>query len=196
MGHEIGYHYESLSRVAAENKNLNHGQLLELAKEDFRGNLKKLRELVPIKTICMHGSPLSKLDNRDLWSVYDYRDFGIECEPYLDIDFSEVFYLTDTGRRWDGDHVSIRDWVSRGNQEWPVYRKTRDIIDAIQAGNFPLKSMVTTHPQRWTDDRGEWIWEAVSQRLKNVGKSLLISTRKKDKRMVPSISNLDENNRR
>jgi len=44
-----------------------------------------------------------------LWKYYDYRDFGIEGEPYFDIDFDKVLYLTDTGRRWDGEAVSIRD---------------------------------------------------------------------------------------
>ena len=59
----------------------------------------------------MHGSPLSKWDNRYLWKKYNYRDFGIIAEPYFDVDFSEVLYLTDTGRRWDGDEVSVRDKV-------------------------------------------------------------------------------------
>ena len=63
--------------------------------------------LSPVKTICMHGSPLSKWDNRDLWKRYNYRDYGIIAEPYFDVDFDEVFYITDTGRRWDGDKVSI-----------------------------------------------------------------------------------------
>jgi len=46
----------------------------------------------------MHGIPLSKFDNRLLWAKYDYRDFGIIAEPYFDIDFDEVLYLTDTGK--------------------------------------------------------------------------------------------------
>ncbi|MBC8179929.1 hypothetical protein H8E88_02285 [candidate division KSB1 bacterium] len=45
--------------------------------EDFRSNLEMLRKLYPVKTICMHGSPLSKYDNRLLWEKYDYRDYGI-----------------------------------------------------------------------------------------------------------------------
>jgi hypothetical protein len=57
----------------------------------------------------MHGSPLSKYDNRAIWEKYDYKKLGIVAEPYFDIDFSETLYLTDTGRRWDGDIVSIRD---------------------------------------------------------------------------------------
>ena len=76
-------------------------ELFELAIDDFRLNLEKLRKFYPVKTICMHGSPLSKWDNRDLWKKYNYRDYGIIGEAYFDIDFGEVLYLTDTGRRWD-----------------------------------------------------------------------------------------------
>jgi len=52
-------------------------KLFQLAICDFERNLEKLRELYPVKTICMHGSPLSKWDNRDLWKRYNYRDYGI-----------------------------------------------------------------------------------------------------------------------
>ena len=40
--------------------------------EDFRFYLDKFRNIYPVKTICMHGSPLSKYDNRLLWEKYDY----------------------------------------------------------------------------------------------------------------------------
>ena len=84
---------------------------MDKAIKSFERNLEKLRKLYPVKTVCMHGSPLSKWDNRDLWKRYDYRDYGIIAEPYFDIDFDEVLYLTDTGRRWDGDRVSVRDKI-------------------------------------------------------------------------------------
>ena len=84
-----------------------------MAIDDFRLNLEKLRMVYPVKTICMNGSPLSKWDNRDLWKKYDYRDFWIIAEPYFDVDFNEVLYLTDTGRRWDGEGVSVRDRVTQ-----------------------------------------------------------------------------------
>jgi len=82
-------------------------ELIDKAYESFCRNLEMLRRNFDIKTICMHGSPRSKFDNRLIWTKYDYRDLGIIGEPYFDIDFSEVLYLTDTGRRWDG--VSVRD---------------------------------------------------------------------------------------
>ena len=60
----------------------------------------------------MHGSPLSKFDNRKLWEKYDYKEYGIIGEPYFDVDFSGVLYFTDTVRRWDGFDFSVRDKVS------------------------------------------------------------------------------------
>lgn len=127
LGHEIGYHYEDVSTSAAllrmscvvnrlkrhktQDSRLTEEELLGDAIASFRENLSKLRRVVPIETICMHGSPLSRYDNRILWEKYNYTDYGIIGEPYFDINFEEVLYLTDTGRRWDGDSVSIRDKV-------------------------------------------------------------------------------------
>ena len=135
MGHEIGYHYESLSLCRGN---------YELSIMNFELDLKKLRRFYPVKTICMHGSPLSKWDNRDLWKKYNYQDFGIIAEPYFDIDFDEVFYLTDTGRRWDGESVSVRDKVEGRSsklkvQRRPRFRSTFDIIEAAEKGLLPDK---------------------------------------------------------
>ncbi|HLO59594.1 MAG TPA: hypothetical protein VK179_12685 [Bacteroidales bacterium] len=108
LGHEIGYHYEDLTLCKGN---------LDEAIRSFEKNLKYFRQFYPVKTICMHGSPLSKYDNRQLWEKYSYKDFGIEFEPYLDMNFTRVFYLTDTGRRWDGESVSVRDKVSVSHAE-------------------------------------------------------------------------------
>jgi hypothetical protein len=86
-------------------------ELVDIAIESFSKNLEKLRKITPVKTICMHGSPMSKWDSRLLWKYYDYKDFGVVGEPYFDVNFDDMLYLTDTGRRWDGDSVSIRDKV-------------------------------------------------------------------------------------
>lgn len=102
MGHEAGYHYEDLAAAGGD-----YGKAIKR----FEENLAKLRRLVPVETICMHGSPLSKHDNRLLWEKYNYRDYGIEGEPYLDLDFQTIHYLTDTGRCWNGYRYSIRDRI-------------------------------------------------------------------------------------
>lgn len=169
FGHEIGYHYESLTTCNGDR---------EAAYRDFCDNLERLRKLAPVTSICMHGSPKSIWDSRDLWKQFDYHQLGIETEPYLDTDFSQVFYLTDTGRRWDGFNVSVRDKIPEYQEQWIkkswVYHSTDDIIEAVKNGIFPKKVMMTTHPQRWTDNKAEWLMEWGSQSVKNCVKMLII----------------------
>lgn len=213
LGHEVGYHYEDMDlagRRKEEGKRKTEKEEpqetsglrspssglpdsdIDFAISSFAKNLEKLRRLVPVTTICMHGSPRSRYDNRDLWKKYDYRDYGIIGEPYFDVDFDEMFYLTDTGRRWDGWKVSIRDkmpqqeeWIRRGM----VFRSTQEIIEAArvrknvmesgddeetagslrqaQAPPLPDHLMMTFHPQRWTDKPFPWLKEWVVQKSKN-----------------------------
>lgn len=169
LGHEIGYHYESLATCKGD---------MEAAYRDFCDNLEKIRALVPVKTIAMHGSPMSKWNSLDLWKHYDYHKLGIETEPYLDTDFSKVVYLTDTGRRWDGYRVSVRDKIPGIQEQWSqrgwCYRSTDDIIRAINHGTFPSDVMINTHPQRWTDNRFQWLKELAAQSVKNVVKRVVI----------------------
>ncbi len=170
LGHEIGYHYESLTTCNGD---------MEAAYRDFCANLEKLRTLVPVTSICMHGSPKSKWDSRDLWKKYDYHPLGITFEPYLDTDFSKVFYLTDTGRCWDGFKVSVRDRIPQFQDEWVrkgwVYHSTDDIIQAISERSLPQSLMITTHPQRWTDNKMAWLQEMVTQKMKNMVKRVIVT---------------------
>lgn len=168
LGHEIGYHYEDMSICEGDTQK---------AIAHFERQLAYFRQFYPVKTICMHGAPRSRFDGKELWKSFDYHDYGIIGEPYFDVDFSRVFYLTDTGRRWDGFNVSLRDKVPVYQDEWVrrglVYHSTDDIIRAVENGNFPKRLMMTTHPQRWTDQRGEWLWEYLLQSAKNVVKRLM-----------------------
>lgn len=169
LGHQIGYHYESLATCKGN---------MEAAYDDFCRNLDKLRALVPVKKIAMHGSPTSKWDSRELWKHYDYHKLGISTEPYLDTDFSRVFYLTDTGRRWDGYRVSVRDKIPKFQEQWErrgwVYHNTDDVIQAIRRGTFPDQVLVNTHPQRWTDNPWQWCCELGLQWMKNMVKAFVI----------------------
>ncbi|UHG94021.1 hypothetical protein [Spirosoma oryzicola] len=159
MGHEVGYHYECLTTCKG-NK--------ELAILDFEKNLTALRRLAPVSTICMHGSPMSKYDSKDLWKTYSYSDFDIVGEPYLDVDFSKVAYLTDTGRRWDGHKVSVRDKVNAGFNH--PFRSTADLIAGLKNKQLSSQVMFTFHPQRWNNNPIYWLQELVFQKTKNVVK--------------------------
>ena len=173
LGHEVGYHYESLTTCNGN---------VDKAYEDFCSNLEKLRALVPVQSICMHGSPRSPFDSKDIWKKYDYHALGIENEPYLDIDFSKVFYLTDTGRRWDGYKVSVRDKIPQYQDLWSkqglTFHSTDDIISGLHQGIIPKRLMITIHPQRWNAFGPIWIKEFLLQNAKNVVKRLIIRKNK------------------
>jgi hypothetical protein len=161
MGHEIGYHYETMD-IAKGN--------VDEAYNEFCRQLEILRKLVPIRTICMHGSPLSPFDNKALWDKYNYKNLDIIGEPYFDIDYSKVAYLTDTGRRWNGAGVSVRDKVKDAYNF--NFTSTNDLINNIS--KLPDQAMITFHPQRWSDHPLNWTFEFVSQTLKNPIKRLLL----------------------
>lgn len=168
LGHEIGYHYDDLTECNGDFKKA----ILRFGK-----NLQILKEIAPVKTICMDGSPLSSYDNKDLWNHYDYKNYGIIGEPYYDLDFDDFFYLTDTGRRWDGWKTSVRDKVPQQenwNKEGLVFHSTNDIINAANKGMLPDKIMMTFHPQRWHDSSLPWIKELILQNAKNVVKRLIV----------------------
>lgn len=185
LGHEIGYHYEDVDLVNKSSK-LTEKEIINHAIKLFDKNLQELRKFFPVNTICMHGSPLSKYDNKLLWKYYNYKDFGIIGEPYFDINFSRVLYLTDTGRKWNGEKVSIRDKVYKSNvllspaikggentRCFHGFKKTYDIISAAEKGKLPNQIMFTFHPQRWTDKPLPWIQELIWQNIKNMVKYFL-----------------------
>lgn len=172
MGHEIGYHYESLTTSKGD---------MQKAYADFTKNLERLRLLVPVSTICMHGSPRSPYDSKDIWKRYDYKILNIIGEPYLTTDFSKVLYLTDTGRRWDGYKVSVRDKIPDFQEEWNAkgwsFHSTNDIIKALQDNRLPNQMMITTHPQRWFDLSFGWMKEYMMQNAKNLIKAVIVRTK-------------------
>ena len=158
MGHEIGYHYETLDKAKGD---------VDEAVCMFEGELAEFREIVEVKTVCMHGNPLASWTNRDMWRRYDFRDFGIIGEPYLSIDYTDVMYLTDTGRTWAGEKVSVKDVVD--TQYDRKVSSTDGVIDLIGSERFPHICLLA-HPNRWCDNFGSWLWELVWQNTKNIGK--------------------------
>ncbi len=162
LGHEVGYHYEELALCKGN---------VEQAIELFIHNITFFRQYVSINTIAMHGSPLSKFDNRNLWKKnFSYRDFDIEAEPYFDfIGKNNHVYFTDTGRSWNSIS-SIRD-VSQSlyNSRLSTIYSTIDLINYINSE--PEKSiMISVHPQRWNADYFLWLIELIWQNTKNIVK--------------------------
>ena len=158
LGHEVGYHYESLSDT---NGDLNAAVL------DFNNNLQKFRTITEIKTCSMHGRPLKPYDNRDIWKIEANhikltQEFKILGEVYLDIDYSDIAYINDTGRNWTSNASNRRDKVvSNIDADFDSQEKLVSYLN-----NKPHPKMVfQIHPERWTDN----ILEYNIQQLKDFG---------------------------
>ena len=155
MGHEIGYHYEDLSKTEGD---------MDKAIESFKANLEYFRQYYPVKTVCMHGSSSSKYDNKDIWSQAKLSDFGLIGEPYISFDFDRIFYMTDTGYAWDGGKYAVRDKVSSSFPQ--SYHSTEDVISAINKGGFPQQALILAHTL-WTDSIVLWTYLHLREFLRN-----------------------------
>jgi len=87
----------------------------------------------------------------------------------------KVFYLTDTGRRWNHAGASIRDRVTSGF-DIPV-NSTAHLAALAGQGKLPEKMMITIHPQRWHDNSIPWAKELISQNIKNWVKRWIVKRR-------------------
>ena len=166
LGHEIGYHYEVLSKT-----NGDYSKAITL----FQTELAEFRKICPVDTICMHGSPLSKYNNRDLWTRYDYHSYGIYGEAFLSFeqDHDDIHYLTDTGRTWSNKHT-LRDVMKTqsGYNDTVSLDSTDDLIRWMRyIGGKKL--YLTVHPERWSANLGEWlVWSFLDFGM-NAGKVFL-----------------------
>ena len=161
MGHEIGYHYEALTKARGDYKK---------AIQIFRDELDEFRELCNVVTISMHGSPLSKYDNRDLWRQYDFRDFGVIGEAYLSIDYDKVVYLSDTGRTWSSRRYNIRDKIGKGHGV--DIETTTDLISLLETKQI-RQLCILSHPNRWSEGRMEYFKAEFCDFVFNQGKNLI-----------------------
>lgn len=165
MGHEIGYHYEVLSEAKG-----NYEKAIKL----FEYHLDKFTKICDVKTICMHGRPLSKYDNRDLWKVHDFRDFGIVGEAYLSAG-KDLNYFSDTGRNWNSKN-NLRDFIP-GKKEYIAVDTTDDLIELIENDEID-NFYILTHPERWSANIPEWgLYYSVDFSF-NFGKKVLMMVRK------------------
>ncbi len=166
LGHEIGYHYETLSDA-----NGDHSTALK----QFEYHLSRMRKHSRINTISMHGRPLSSHNNLDLWRCPKVRSklkkmYDISGEIYLDIDYRDIAYLSDTGRNWDQIRSNKRDRVKSDIQI--RLKNGRELLTALQNKRWN-KIVFQIHPERWAQTRAEHFVQFVKDTGINLIKSLL-----------------------
>jgi len=166
LGHEIGYHYECLSDTNGD---------MEKALKLFEIELNKFREIVPVNTISMHGRPFSKFDNRDIWRDSKNHDYlksklNILGELYIDIDYSNIAYINDTGRNWTSNKNNVRDKVNSNVDTNFSNTKEMQLFLKMSEAN---KIVFQIHPERWTDSNMEYITQHIKDNSINLIKKLL-----------------------
>jgi len=165
MGHEVGYHYEVLDKAKGD-----YAKSIRI----FEQELMEFRKVAEIGTICMHGNASVKWDNSDLWSKYDFRDFGLIGEAYLSFNGASVTYLSDTGRTW-GKH-KFKDWRPSANDKKNggdiVVSSTDDVIDLVKKGQIG-SIYILMHPERWSNNLISWITDLMVDIRANLVKRIL-----------------------
>jgi hypothetical protein len=212
MGHEMGFHYESLSLAAKElgysrsllriiDKQLRPHLIMRLSHQNdprehdlmsvfddttkksvlrlfnlgiklFDASIKKFRSSWDIRSAVMHGRPDVPIDNRLLWMLFDYREHGVNLEPYFDIDYTKFVYITDAGRAWGDTNANHRDKFQGIKAE---IRSKEDIIDLLGSGDQSL--VLNIHPEHWTNDPLEWQKINYVRTMKNHVKKILLSNK-------------------
>jgi len=163
LGHEIGFHYEVLDKAQGDYK-----KAIAIFEKEV------MQFPCEIKTICMHGNPITRWDNRDLWEKYRFEDYGIVGDAYLSIDFSDIMYFSDTGRTWDSRY-SVKD-ITKAKRDAPVrVKSTEDLIGVVRKDEGRV--CIATHPQRWTDSHALWGRELLLQSSKNLVKKGIMFAR-------------------
>ena len=140
LGHEIGYHYEVVTRYGAGSAE---------AVEAFARDLASLRKLSDVKTVAAHGSPLSGATNIGYARGLDRSALGLLGEPQTDFDFSRVLYVTDTGGIFGSPH-NRRDWSPGKNLRGPM---TPESLGRWLCPEREPLVLLTTHPERWPESR-------------------------------------------
>ena len=155
LGHEIGYHYDTLARARGD---------VPRALELFAQDLRALRAHGPVRLASMHGSPLFPWDNRDLWRAARPADSGIDGEVYADIDYADVRYFSDTGRTWHPTRHNLRDHVAVAPE--CVVDTSDELIALLRSRRFPRVCLLA-HPDRWSASVVAWTVRAGRDRFEN-----------------------------
>jgi hypothetical protein len=162
LGHEVGFHYENLAKTNGN---------LESAIRSFSDDLNRFREFVEVRTITMHGNPASRYDNRDLWNSFNIKDFDLLGEAYIDMNFEQVMYYSDTGRTWEEGKFNVRDIIPEGKStipDKPDINTTDDLINLIKIEDRNL--YLVMHPERWPSSFGGWLLSWIKDLVLNWGK--------------------------
>jgi hypothetical protein len=165
MGHRIGYHYEVFSRAGGDPK-----KAIEL----FRRDLESLRKIATIDTAAAHGAPLSAVSNMMGGQTIDMKEFDLLGEVYIDIDYNNVLYLSDSGGVFGSKH-NLRDWSDGMNYTTPT--KVENLAHVLKPQKYKF-AVMGCHPERYPHNLIGFIQASATDNLINIAKTILKKVRK------------------
>ena len=165
MGHEIGYHYEDWHLAKYDPA---------IADKLFRQHLERLQGIADIKTVCMHGSPLSSRNNLEFWDHFNPSDYDV-VDCIINMNYAGTFYITDAGRTWGQTKANLRD-EAPGAAIIPDIDSSDDLMMAMQTGNYP-RIVIGCHPERWATGTGDWTGQYAKDQLANNVKRVIRKVR-------------------
>jgi hypothetical protein len=145
LGHEIGYHYEDW----------------HLAKRDpqkaialFEEHLAKIRQHAPVRSIAMHGSPLSRENNMTIWQHHEFVGYGVN-DAVLSFDYTDYVFFTDSGRTFGRSGANLRDYLGDAGSV-PEVRSSAQLA-AWLARRPAERIQISVHPERWNEPGLAWM---------------------------------------
>lgn len=164
LGHEVGYHYEVLCKSRGD---------IHKAWVVFMEELNRFREIVPVDTVSMHGSPLSSFDSRDIWRYHSLKEVGLIGEAYALGE--DVIYFTDTGRSWSSRY-NLRDYIPENEIGIQNIYSTDELIVYIKKEK-PTPLYLNIHPERWNDSFIRYTFSYLMDVFFSVGKLIIKNIR-------------------
>jgi hypothetical protein len=188
LAHEVGYHYEVFTKAKGNE---------DVARNLFREELAVFQQNWGSKTVCPHGgsfidniegyalkdviklipkffsrkSVFSSWSNFDLWGKNKFTDFRIIGDAYRSIDFSDILYLSDTGRSWDRRFKRLDKVDSNINPLYDI-RKSDEIIELIKKGEVN-RIYLLIHLEQWKNNLIDWVSWYIAQLIRRNGKKLI-----------------------
>ena len=190
LGHEVGYHYEVFTKAKGDPV-----EAMKLFREEQRVFSKKWNA----STVCPHGGSfvedtdgysfkhiiklipkviagktvISKHVNLDMWKENKFADFGIIGDAYHSVDFSDILYLSDTGRSWQQRYKRLDKVESSINPKFNI-RSSNDIIRVIN-NQEASKIYLLIHFEQWKDNFKDWMAWYAAQIVRRVGKRIIFA---------------------
>lgn len=168
MGHEISYHYDVMDS--------SHGNI-ENAIKEFEANKTKFENLgFPLVTVCQHGNPIIErvgyTSNRDFFrnsnvkQLYpEIADIMVDYKIKYHIDYT---YYSDAGRKFNMIFDPINNDVINSDSKNVPYENLQELLSGLNK-----KSIISTHPHRWTASKVSYIIKREIFRLIKVTAKLM-----------------------